>query len=204
MLCWWNSHYTFNDAHIWILDATYITKQAIDVRYIHCTNVASWSLRPRSNYGNIWSRNSHCKAIILDSSYIPHPFAQKRNIYQMTFDPLFMAFLALLHQVQNLYRMNSHPSNISCSLSQDKKSNIIIFEAPYLIYFAHWVITENIIHWYYFCFCTGRLFLLMKQCWQILNPSLVTSPRGHVLIKVDWFWLQRAYLPAWWWSIHTW
>jgi len=79
MLCWWNSHYTFNDAHIWILDATYITKQAIDVRYIHCTNVASWSLRSRSNYRNIWSRNSHCKAIILDSSYIPHPFAQERN-----------------------------------------------------------------------------------------------------------------------------
>jgi hypothetical protein len=68
MLCWWNSHYTFNDAHIWILDATYIAKQAIDVRYIHCTNVASCSLRPRLNYWNSWSRNSHRKAIILNLS----------------------------------------------------------------------------------------------------------------------------------------
>ena len=121
MLCWWNSHYTFNDAHIWILDATYITKLAIDLRYIRCTNVASWSLRPRSNYRNIWSRNSHCKAIILDSSGIPHPHAQERNSYQMTFDPLYLAYLELLHQDQNLYRKNSDPSNICSPLCHDKE-----------------------------------------------------------------------------------
>lgn len=153
MLCWWNSHYTFNDAHIWILDATYITKQAIDVRYIHCTNVASWSLRPRSNYRNIWSRNSHCKVIILDSSYIPHPFAQERKSYQMMFDTLYLAYFTLLHQNQNLYWMNSDPWNICCPLGHDNKLNQNYFCRPiyHILYIVQWVIIENITRLYYIC-----------------------------------------------------
>lgn len=114
MLCWWNSHYTFNDAHIWILDATYITKQAIDERYIHCTNVASWSLRPRLNYRNSWSRNSHCKAIILDSSYKCYPISHDRNSRYFILDPLYIAYWT--HQEdQNLYLLILDLSYIPCT-----------------------------------------------------------------------------------------
>jgi hypothetical protein len=76
----------------------------------------------------------------------------------MMFDSLYLAYLALLHQDQNLYRMKLDPSNICCLLGHDKKLNQIIFDAPNILYIVQWVIIENVIRLYYICCAHVALF----------------------------------------------
>lgn len=198
MLCWWNTHYTFNDAHIWILDATYtsITKQAIDGRYIHCTNVASSSLRQRLNYRNSWSINSRCKAIIWDLSYTPLSFCLRSK--QPSID-----FWSYVHTVPctsswSKFKPIEFGSVIRVLPSWSRQIRLKDLKTPnFVLYFVLSVMTENISAWFYVC-CAH---VALSYWWSSVG---FISTHGRLLISIDWFWIRRAYVPLWSWTIPTW